>query len=118
MGSMTHTEAMEWVRRMRIAAQRCRSTDAENGIGQVLGEMVMPWLYGNRNILKAIAMIEERGLVTPLEFLNLMRVVAQCQPSIGTAAVASGLPDFPAPATEWLRGWEPESDNKEALCPT
>lgn len=112
---MTHTEAMEWVRRMRFAAQRCRSIDAENGIDETIGELLMPWLYGKRNILKGIAMIEERGSITPSEFLNLMRVAAMCQPSIGTACVAEGFPDFPAPDMQWVRGWEPE--HEEVPCP-
>lgn len=107
MEPMRQSEAMEWVGRVRIAVQRQRARDAEAG-NEAVAALLMPWAYGDRCILRAVATIEERGSVTPAEFANLMRVVDFCQPVIGVSLAGTSTPEFPVPGLELFRPWEPE----------
>lgn len=70
---MTEQEAMQWVGRMRVAVQKVRSNMDEGDLADAAA-VLTPWFYGDKNILKAIAMVEERGSVTGQEFHNLMYV--------------------------------------------
>lgn len=104
---MTHEEAMRHVARLGTAVQKVRSNMAESELSDV-SETLTPWFYGDRNVLRAVAIVQERGSVTPGEFYNLMWIAHRPEnaPLIGMLFAVNGEPDLPEPDPAWLMGWQ------------
>lgn len=89
---MNETEALEYVRQFRIAVQKCRSNiiefwtgpafdfpddgdiqrwiDGDSAEARICNELY-PWLFGEKCILRACAIVEDRGSIDAQEFYNL-----------------------------------------------
>lgn len=117
---MRESEAMEWVRRLHSSAQKCRSNlietletmDTSKAAAEAVCESLYPWLFGPKSILRATAMILERGTIETGQFFNLMYVAnrPEMRVLLGVWLIVSDLPEFPEQDTRWIaEGWEPET---------
>lgn len=106
---MTQDMAVRYLRAMLTAAQKIRSINRENGIPDEIAAGLMPWLYGDRCVLRALTQIldgvDAGQPLAPGDFYNMM-VIADRTPAIGIAAgLAADRLELPGPDMEWLRGW-------------
>lgn len=116
---MRQSEAMAIVQRLQSAGQKCRSNlfetfetfGADEEMAEKTGADLYPWLFGDRNFLRATSIVIERGSIEPSEFYNLMWIAArpELRALLGVWLTVSSLPDFPEPDVSWIgQGWEVE----------
>lgn len=99
---MTQNEAMALVRRFGVECQKARSNMMESDLADV-SELLTPWLFGPKNILNAVDIIERRGYVTGGELYNLMWVASRPEMAaiINIRLALAGEPPFPEPSLLW-----------------
>lgn len=76
----------EIVHRIKLAAMKCRSNTCELGLDETTAEHLSPWLFGEKNILKAVEIIESNGNASVGEIMNLLIVANDLEPSIGAVS--------------------------------
>jgi len=118
---MKQSEAMKYVRKLLNGVQRSRSAIREslitNGefdtkvIEQVMIDL-NPWLFGPKgeSFIKALAQIDDRDSVTPMEFYNFMTIIHRLDLTINATAGIMTETMYPEPNIQWMSGWEKESE--------
>lgn len=111
---MTEAEALAHVHELGLAVQKIRSNCFESApeLGdraEGFFEGLFPWFFGPRCILRAVAIIEDKGTVSGQEFYNVMWVAHREHEGfmLSVHGVASGVDyTFPEPDTSWIAGWD------------
>ena len=120
---MKQTQAMDYVRKLLTGVQRARSVSTEGIENIVLGmggelseeqqgvitdllEDLTPWLYGAKGnaLLNGLALVDNRGSVTGMEFFNFMTIIHRIEPFIAATAGILTETSFPEPETSWCLG--------------
>jgi len=91
-----------------FAAPTGMSAEAET-----LGELLTPWFFGKKNVLRAVEITQANGYVNPQEFYNLMWIADRDENrtllGIWSLSYAPEDFEFPPPNTAWIgEGWTPE----------
>jgi hypothetical protein len=121
---MTEQEALTCVHHLGLAVQKIRSNCFESSPMTHRGavdqaevrereerffEGMFPWFFGERCILRAVAVIEGKGTVSGQEFYNLMWVAHRDHEGfmLTVYGLASGIEfNFPEPDPAWIMGWD------------
>lgn len=106
---MTPEEAFAHVKRMSYAVQKSRSNafemyDGAKEDAEEFFEMLYPWFFGEKCILRAVEVVIERGSVTGQEFFNLMYLVdkPENRAMLDVYFLAAGQEPLPEPDIAWV----------------
>jgi len=116
---MTQHDAVRYLRVMMATIQHMRSVSPnEFGATDTIAADLLPWIYGPRCPLPALARLLDRveggGRLAPADFYNMMLIATQRQPEIGLMAIfpLQGK-QLPEPDAHWLAGWDDADQTRE-----